>query len=69
MMLTNEQKNALYGRKRAAVRDTRRLWPRGVVHYVIDRSLGNLLSIIAVKNRGDIAGLVIKRYKLSLVEP
>ena len=56
MMLTPQQRRALFGRleKRAAVRDTRRLWPKGVMYYVIDRSLGKLLSIIAVKNQRDI---------------
>jgi len=57
MMLTNEQRRTLYsGRlKRAAVKDTKRVWPKGVVPYVIDRSLGKLPSITAVMNQRDIA--------------
>ena len=52
MRLTAEQARTLYagGGKRAAVRDTRRLWARGQAFYVIDRSLGKWLSIIAIKN-------------------
>ena len=57
MRLTPEQARALYGGKlkRAAVKDTKRLWPKGQVPYVIDKSLGKLLSIIAMKNQRGIA--------------
>ena len=52
MRLSPQEARALYGgkEKRAAVRDTRRLWARGQAFYVIDRSLGKWLSIIAIKN-------------------
>ena len=49
MRLKPQEARALYGGKRAAVRDARRLWARGQVFYVIDRSLGKLLIIIATK--------------------
>ena len=55
MRLTAQQARALYGGKRAALRDTKRLWPKGVLFYVIDGSLGKLLSIIAIKNQTDIS--------------
>ena len=57
MRLRPQEARALYagGGKRAAVRDTRRLWARGQAFYVIDRSLGKLLSIKAIKNQRDVS--------------
>ena len=57
MRLSPQEARALYagGGKRAVVRDTRRLWPKGQVFYVIDRSLGKSLSIKAIKNQIDIS--------------
>ena len=54
MRLTPEQRRVVSGLKRAATRNTRKLWPKGVLYYVIDGTLGKLLSIIAVKNQRDI---------------
>ncbi|XP_020618995.1 blastula protease 10-like isoform X2 [Orbicella faveolata] len=39
MRLTPEQRRAVSGLKRAAIRNTRKLWPKGVMYYVIDGTL------------------------------